>query len=387
MSLFRLSYALLICFISSCNAGNDEIVIVPDDPIEIPQEKEEKEENEEEENEEEEEEENQEPTLSACSPTNNILFDVPVNNSIKEVNRKSYGMESWQLINELSDEFNYSGGKSATNFMNKWKLGFVNNYTGPIPTIWTGDQISFETLDGSNRALVLAASETGTGANKRLKCGMISSKAKSSYPIFQEAKVKISNSQLANAIWMLSGESGTTEEIDNLEAYGPRIRPNNTQCDNPYYADRIHLSHHIFKNDNGTRLDYQPKKQTWMSRKITAGNCYRDNDVVWSEDYHYFGVKWVNEEHLDYFIDGKLVKTVKGLNQADGIDPNSYAKCNGLTREMHMIISQAAQAWRYGGASNFWNSSDIKSGTNTKMYVDWIRVYSPNGTINNRSCN
>lgn len=327
-------------------------------------------------------------TLSSCSPVDNILFDAPVNNTIQAVNRSAFGMGNWKLIDDLSDEFDYPGGKSAPVFSSKWKYGFVNNYTGPLPTVWTGDQITFETISGSNRAVVLTAADTGSGANRRLKCGMITSNAKSSYPIFQEARVKISNSQLANAIWMLSGDAGTTEEIDNLETYGPRIRPNNTQCDYPYYADRIHLSHHTFKTENGVRLDYQPHVETWMSRKKSNGDCSRDNDVVWSEDYHYFGVKWVNNQRLDYFIDGKRVKTVSGLRVEDGIDPDNYTSCgNGLTREMHMIISQAAQSWRYGSTANFWNSSDIKSGSNTKMYVDWIRVYSPSGNVNVRSCN
>lgn len=327
-------------------------------------------------------------TLSSCSPIDNILFDAPVNNTIQAVNRSVFGMGNWQLVDDLSDEFDYPGGKSAPVFSSKWKYGFVNNYTGPLPTAWTGDQITFETLSGSNRAVVLTAADTGSGASRRLNCGMITSNAKSSYPIFQEAKVKISNSQLANAIWMLSGDAGTTEEIDNLETYGPRIRPNNTQCDYPYYGDRIHLSHHTFKTENGVRLDYQPHVETWMSRKQSAGDCSRANDVVWSEDYHYFGVKWVNNQRLDYFIDGKRVKTVSGLRVEDGIDPDYYTSCgNGLTREMHMIISQAAQSWRYGSTDNFWNSSDIKSGPNTKMYVDWIRVYSPSGNVNARSCN
>lgn len=326
--------------------------------------------------------------FSACSPKNNILYDSPVNNNVSAVNRDNYGMGSWQLVDALSDEFDYATGETATDFTSKWKFGFVNSYTGPVPTVWTGDQVSFETINGTNRALVLQAAETGSGASRRLKCGMITSKAKSSYPLFQEAKVKISNSQLANAVWMLSDDPGTTEEIDNVEAYGPKVRPDGTSCDFPYYADRIHLSHHTFKNDGGQRLDYQPHQQTWMSRKKTTGDCSRDNEVVWSEDYHYFGVKWVSETRLEYFVDGKRVKVVDGLRVDDGIDPHSYTSCgDGLTREMHMIISHAAQTWRYPSVDAFWNSSDIKTGEHTKMRVDWIRVYSPDGNVNTRSCN
>ncbi|MGY6649777.1 hypothetical protein [Wenyingzhuangia sp. IMCC45574] len=378
MKIMRLAYILIFCLFISCEDETKESMLTSEESVDgsfngldnVPV-----------------REGTPIATFSSCSPTDDILFDAPVDNTIQEVNRSSFGMGNWQLVDLLSDEFDYPGGKSAPVFTSKWKYGFVNSYTGPLPTQWTGDQITFETLSGSNRALVLTAADSGSGAARRLKCGMITSNAKSSFPIFQEARVKISNSQLANAVWMLSDDAGTTEEIDNLEAYGPRLRPDNTQCEYPYYADRIHLSHHTFETQNGVRLDYQPHKQTWMSRKKTTGNCNRTNDVVWSEDYHYFGVKWVNKHRLEYFIDGQRVKIVKGLRVEDGIDPEYYTDCNGLSREMHMIISQAAQAWRYGGTANFWNSTDIKSGADTKMYVDWIRVYSPSGQVNTRTCN
>lgn len=326
--------------------------------------------------------------LSICSPSNDILFDAPVDETIARVNRSAFGMGSWKKVKSLSDEFNYPGGKTSPEFSSKWKLGFVNSYTGPLPTVWTGDQVTIETIGGGNRALVLTAKEQGSGANRTLQCGMITSKAKSSYPLFQEARVKISNSQLANAVWMLSDDPGTTEEIDNLEAYGPRIRPDGTQCDRPYFADRIHLSHHTFANLNGQRQDYQPKIQTWMSRMENTTSCERNNEVVWSKKYHYFGVKWVSPTRLEYFVDGERVKIVDGLRVEDGIDPLGYTQCgDGLTREMHMLISQAAQHWRYGSIDNFWNSSDIKTGNNTKMRVDWIRVFSPDGKENRRNCN
>ncbi|KAA1245070.1 family 16 glycosylhydrolase [Aquimarina sp. RZ0] len=322
--------------------------------------------------------------ISDCPQGDSNLFDTPVNNNLAPVDRSKFGMKSWSLVEALSDEFNYDTGVPSQAFKDKWKLGFVNDFTGPIPTVWTGEQVSIE----DNGVLVLEARETGVNADRRLLCGMISTWAKSSYPLFQEAKVKISNSQLANAVWMLSSDPGTTEEIDNVEAYGPTIRADGQRAEQDYFTDRIHLSHHTFDNQNGVRLDYQPKRQTWMSRKKSEGNCSRDNDVVWSEDFHYFGVKWVSPNRLEYFIDGELVRVVEGLAVDDGIDPQRYTKCGeGLTREMHMLISHAAQDWRYGSVDNFWNSSDIKTGENTKMRIDWLRVYTPTGELNQKSCN
>ncbi|WP_041557802.1 LamG domain-containing protein [Cellulophaga algicola] len=328
-------------------------------------------------------------TKSNCNLNDTKLFDAPVNNSTDAVNRSTYGMSAWKIVEELSDEFNYPGGKMAPAFTKKWNLGYVNSYSGPLPTVWTGNSIGFEDEGANgNRALTLIAEENGAGSTRTLECGMISTKATSSYPLFQEARVKVSNSQLANAVWMISSEPGQFEEIDNLETYGPRIRLDGEECDKPYFADRLHLSHHTFKNEGGERLDYQPQKETWMSRKKDASNCDRANDVIWNEDYHTFAVKWVSPNRIEYFVDGKRVKIVSGLRLEDGIDPESYTTCgDGLTKEMYMLISQAAQVWRYGGTTQFWNSTDTKSGIDTKMKVDWIRVYTPSGKLNSRICN
>ncbi|MEM6829845.1 MAG: family 16 glycosylhydrolase [Bacteroidota bacterium] len=329
------------------------------------------------------------PVLSNCALSNDILFDAPVNNNINPVSRGNNGMGSWQQVASLSDEFNYPGGKSSPNFLSKWKLGFVNNFTGPLPTVWTGNQVTFETINGNNRAVVLTARQSGSGSSRTLQCGMISTFAKSSYPLFQEARVKISNSQIANAVWMLSGDPGTTEEIDNLETYGPRVKPDGNLSSSPFFGDRLHLSHHTFRVNGNERLDYQPQKETWMSRKQNANNCNRSNDVVWSRRYHIFGVKWESPTVLKYYVDGRLVKTINGLRDEDGIDPRRYTTCGaGLTRAMHMLISQASQTWRWGagqtGINGFWNSGDVITGNNTKMFVDWIRVYTPTGGLNQR---
>ncbi|WP_072974299.1 LamG domain-containing protein [Flavobacterium saccharophilum] len=71
---------------------------------------------------------------------------------------------------------------------------------------------------------------------QKVLTGCITSKERVGYPLYTEAKVKISESSLATAVWMLSEDS--TQEIDNLEAYGDKI--------NTAYGQRLHLSHHVF---------------------------------------------------------------------------------------------------------------------------------------------
>nr|AXP07835.1 beta-agarase [uncultured bacterium] len=314
-------------------------------------------------------------TSSCTAPSSNLEFYGVTNNTVNrtDLSDANNGMVGWKLVDALSDEFDYPAGKSASIFNTKWKLGFVNDYTGPAPTKWTGSQVTFETISGTNRAIVLKAVKSGTD----LLCGMLTSYAASTFPLYQEVKVKVSNSQLANAVWMISNDQQQLEEIDNLEAYGPSVRSNGTPVAKPWYSNKLHLSHHTFKYISGVRKDYQPQESTWMMRR--TGDC-STGVVNWNDTYHILGVKWESATKLIYYVDGIKVKTV--TVGTEGIDPLSYTQYGGLYKEMCMVISQAAQTWRYGGETEFWNSGDDIVGDNTKMYIDWIKVYTPSGQIN-----
>ncbi|PKQ64195.1 hypothetical protein BZG02_05050 [Labilibaculum filiforme] len=320
-------------------------------------------------------------TSNCKQPSNTIEFLAPTSNTEHRtnLNDSNNGMVGWGLVTTLSDEFNYSAGKNAAEFQSRWKLGYINAFTGVKPTIWSDSQVNFENISTNNRALVIKADKSGDN----LLCGMITTKATSCYPLYQEARVKVSKSQLANAVWMISNDAKQLEEIDNLETYGPATRSDGSSCLYPWFANKLHLSHHTFAYDSaGKRLDYQPLTATWMSRK--TGDC-SSNLVNWSAKYHIYGVKWESATKLVYYVDGVKVKTVTNGDQ--GIDPKSYTTCGGLKKEMHMIISQAAQTWRYGTIADFWASGDDLTGDITKMYVDWIKVYTPTGKENRSTCN
>ncbi|PKQ64196.1 hypothetical protein BZG02_05060 [Labilibaculum filiforme] len=320
-------------------------------------------------------------TSNCTQPSNSVEFLAPTNNTENRtnLNDSNNGMVGWGLVATLSDEFNYSAGKNASEFQSRWKLGYLNAWTGVKPTVWADSQVNFETIGTNNRALVIKANKSGND----LLCGMITTKAKSSYPLYQEARVKVSKSQLADCLWMLSGDTHNLEEIDNIETYGPATLANGKSCKYPWYSNKLHLSHHTFKYDaNGNRLDYQPQTATWMSMK--TGDC-NSSIVDWSDKYHIYGVKWESATKLVYYVDGVKVKTTTTGSQ--GIDPKGYTACGGLKKEMHMLIGQEAQAWRYGTTADFWASGDDFTGDRTTMYVDWIKVYTPTGKENRSTCN
>ncbi|AWG22799.1 hypothetical protein FFWV33_15315 [Flavobacterium faecale] len=301
-------------------------------------------------------------------PADANLFIAITNNNSNVLNRSQNGMGTWVLIPELSNEFNYSS-KTDPAFTTDWKDSYINSWTGPAPTKWVASGSSLGTAPTGEKCIILQATKVGN----TLECGMVTSKAKATFPLYQEARVRISDSHLANAVWMLSTDS--REEIDNLESYGDKLGSK------PYFGDKLHLSHHTFKDIAGVRKDYQPQLETWMIRKTGAG-CNATDDVKWNTAFHIFGVKWVNATNLEYYVDGVKVRTVTGTD----IDPNGYTDCSGMKKALHMIISQAAQTWRFADMNEFFNQN-ITNGARTKMYIDWIRVYRPNQNLGTSTCN
>ncbi|NWL02794.1 beta-agarase [Flavobacterium collinsii] len=252
--------------------------------------------------------------------------------------------KKWTLQPTLSSEFDYPEGKAAVAFQNDWQDKFFNGWTGPGMTRYTAAQSSI-----SNGELVYKAKVVGN----TIQTGCITSKNKGVYPLYMEVRVKISESVLASAVWMLSEDSA--EEIDNLEAFGEKS--------NSYFSKRLHLSHHVFIRN--PFQDYQPEGEaTW----------YTDGKTQWADDYHNYGVLWTDPWTLSYYVDGKLVRTTPKAE----IDPKNFTNGNGLTKPMHMIISAAAQSWRENVSGiNFLTDPSVTDEARTTMRVDWIRVYKP----------
>ena len=252
--------------------------------------------------------------------------------------------KTWTLQPNVSSEFNYNEGKASTEFSNNWQDKFFNGWTGPGITRYTPGQSSI-----SGGELIFKANIVGN----TIQTGCVTSKEKAVYPLYMEVRVKLSESVLSSAVWMLSEDS--TEEIDNLEAFGDKS--------NTYFSRRLHLSHHVFIRS--PFQDYQPTGDaTWYAD---------DKNTIWSDDYHNYGVLWEDPWSLSYYVDGKRVRKTPVAE----IDPLNYTGGAGLTKPMHMIISAAAQSWRENQGVTFLTDPSVTTESRTIMRVDWIRVYKP----------
>ena len=185
----------------------------------------------------------------------------------------------------------------------------------------------------------------------RVYTGVVSSKKTFTWPLFVEAKVKISGLVLASNVWMLSADS--TQEIDILEAYG------SDRKGQEWVAKRLHLSHHVFVRK--PFQDYQP---------VDEGTWYF-NGTTWSEDFHRIGVHWRDPWHLEYYVDGELVRTVSGKEK---IDSKGFTRGTGPSKPMHLIINAEDQNWRSDDQITP-TDEELADPNKSIMWVDWIRVY------------
>ena len=254
--------------------------------------------------------------------------------------------KKWKL-QSISDDFNYeaSGSNKPDAFKNRWDDWFINKDSGPGLTEYRRD-LSYTT--GGRLAIKMIRKNK----TKQVNTGCISSFKTFKFPLYVEAKAKISNQVLANAVWMLSSDS--TQEIDVIEAYG------SNRTDQNWYAHRMHLSHHVFLRPQGKPyIDYQP---------TDAGSWYFKS-TPWRSGFNRVGVYWRDELHLEYYINGKKVRTVSGKNK---IDPKGFTGGTGLAKPQHIIINAESQKWREDKGVT---ATDNELKENNEFLVDWVRVY------------
>ncbi|WNH11949.1 InlB B-repeat-containing protein [Thalassobellus suaedae] len=264
--------------------------------------------------------------------------------------------KTWVLQSDVSDDFNYVAiaGNKGADFDNKWTDWYHNAWTGPGLTNWNRENSFVE-----NGMLKLIATRK-SGTNK-VYTGAVTSKKRIQYPVYIETRAKIMNSVLANGAWLLSPDD--TQEIDFMEAYGSSYSEGAAK-DQTYFAERMHLSHHVFIRQ--PFQDYQP---------TDAGSWYKTSPAtLWRNDFHRYGVHWIDPWNLKYYVDGVLVRTVSGKSI---IDPNEFTNGTGLNKEMDILFTVEDQDWRSNQGITP-TDNELSNLANNTFSIDWVRVYKPN---------
>ncbi|AWB65303.1 beta-agarase [Saccharobesus litoralis] len=264
--------------------------------------------------------------------------------------------KTWQLQDSYSDSFNYTGKPSS--FTNKWKDTYFNGWTGPGLTHWS----SSESWVSDGNLIISASRRQGTN---KVNAGVITSKTKVKYPIFMEARIKVSNLELSSNFWLLS--ENDEREIDILEVYGG--------ASDTWFAKNMSTNFHVFFRNNQTNAIISDFND--QTHNTPPWGTY------WRDGFHRFGAYWKSPTEVTFYIngqqtsDGSWAQAVMKDKDYTGaiLDKSQY----NMDEEMFIILDTEDHDWR-SNQGIVASDADLANGNKNKMYVDWIRVYKPVAT-------
>lgn len=260
--------------------------------------------------------------------------------------------QQWELQEAYSDSFNYSG--KNTTFTSKWNDTYFHGWTGPGLTYWQSN----ESWVSDGNLIISASRRQGT---EQVNAGVVTSKTKVKYPIFMEARIKVSNLELSSNFWLLS--ENDEREIDILEVYGG--------AKDTWFAKNMSTNFHVFlrNSDNTIKSDFNDQTHNEPSW-----------GTYWRDGFHRFAAYWKSPTEVTFYIDG--VKTPKGSWEQVLMKDKDYTGQTldksqfNMDEEMFIILDTEDHSWR-SEAGIVASDADLADSSKNKMYVDWIRVYKP----------
>lgn len=285
----------------------------------------------------------------------------------------SENQKEWIIQTNISDDFSYTfvAKNDKSNFGdNKWYNFYHNQWDGPGTTYWkynhvsvNGNQLEIKTSrwDKSNQSNPQYPYMQGIEeykmdkANNGVNSGCVTSNNKVQYPVFVEASIRVANIALASCVWLLSPSD--KQEIDILENYGGVA----------YFKQFMHISNHSFIRS--PFHDYQPKDKNswWPDSRVSS--TYGWGDYSWNngnERYVRVGVNWIDPNHFEYFVDGKLIRVM--YENAIATDINGTWKYT-YYNELHPVNTTDSWGNNVGGLPTNTNGySDVTEYSTTNEY-------------------
>ena len=283
--------------------------------------------------------------------------------------KTSNAADNWQLVNNLSDEFN-----SATPDWNKWlKTQNLPNTTG-----WKWDNDKNAKIVNNEAQLTMRHNTNNVAdGGTYFKSGILKSKETFTTG-YVEARIKgavidvpgvMNGYGVCPSFWLYSdfdrtgGEGSVVYcEIDVVELQ--QFDWFNNHLDDIYDSDH---NLHLVKKENGMDVWYRPKQNV-----ATQFNKYRFTQDP-SKTYHIYGCE-VNETEIIWYVDGVKIAT----------KPNTYwyrpmnvTLSLGLRRPFVVFSNNANHAVN---PLTDPDASKQLAGMPTTMSVDYVRVWTKTGT-------
>jgi len=177
----------------------------------------------------------------------------------------------------------------------------------------------------------------------RVNTGIVTGKEDLMYPVYTEARIKVSHLELSSNFWFLSRDS--RREIDVLEVYGGAAKGNFASITSDFNA-----SNHVMLPDSAN----------------------------WRDDFHTFGMFWKSPTEVYFYIDGKQLPT-GSWEQAEMFD-KGYTKTTMdkaqyvMDKPLVMILDTEDHAWR-SRQGIVAQDEDLADPAKNLMLVDWVRTY------------
>ncbi|WP_139957601.1 family 16 glycosylhydrolase [Flavicella sediminum] len=202
--------------------------------------------------------------------------------------------KKWKLVKNMSDEFNKKRLDPS-----KWLTS--GGWIGRAPGLFMEDNISVK-----NGSLHITAYKLPAPITKHNKVfthggGYVGSTESLTYGYY-ECRMKANKTFMSSTFWLinegknLSGCDKRTVELDIQECVG---EINNKKPFAQNFDQSMHANTHSRNIPEG--CDYA-KATAGVNQNLDSGKVY--------DDYHTYGAWWKSKTEVQFFLDGKLIKTV-----------------------------------------------------------------------------
>jgi len=288
-------------------------------------------------------------TVNEVGPTaedfNNIDPNLPSFVSIEDTTPDG---KVWVKLESMSDEFDT--WDSAKWFKSTWNYG--------VPVFMTTSAQNSGVTDGK---LWIKATLNQTNTDGRwFQTARIHSTAETSYPMYTEARIKSAHISAYNTYWLNNGDINNRDEIDIIE--------NNSKpsCDcQPDFPNQMNSQY--FHADSSKEPVTIRNADNFINTNLVDANPLKG--VKWNEDYHTFGVWWIDSKNIQFYLNGEPAGSVVVGEDVNG---QTYAD-REFTRDLEIIFDLwTNEATWLGGLPP---QTDLNDNSINTMRVDWVRTW------------
>ena len=234
---------------------------------------------------------------------------------------------TWELNPTLSDEFN-----EQTLDSEKW-LNYHPYWSGRTPSQYApaNVRVSDGQLQLQNSTEVNNLDEVADPEKDNwVKAAVVSSRLPIASYGYYEARIKAADLSMTSAFWF----QGKYSEIDVVEQLGkPKIKPSKHKLmliNTHYYPD-------------GWESDIKTPREIPMEYGA-------------AEDYHVYGVWWVDQDSALFYHDGELMAEI------------TFG--GGFNEPMYLFFDTEVFTWE-----GLPDVNDLKSVAKNTMHIDWVRAW------------